>query len=242
PRPARRVPPLAPTPAGLRSCGLDAHGGPGAHRAPLSAGGADADPGAGAGPAPSPPAAAGAGPAGAVAGGADHLSGESRPRRRLGEGPLRTGCRGHRLRHRTGGPGGAIGGPGSAFPRRLPAGPAGLHPPLAQPPRRGGSGRPAGHRHGRRPGRRSRHPRGGCPVRRFVLILAVALLAGGALHQLLDSRQGFVLLSVGHYVIETSLWTALVLVLLVIALLWLARRLWRMLVLPGRWVSGRGER
>jgi len=79
-------------------------------------------------------------------------------------------------------------------------------------------------------------------VRRFVLILAVALLAGGALHQLLDSRQGFVLLSVGHYVIETSLWTALVLVLLVIALLWLARRLWRMLVLPGRWVSGRGER
>lgn len=75
-----------------------------------------------------------------------------------------------------------------------------------------------------------------------MLILAAALLAGGILHQLLDSRQGFVLVSVGHYVVEMSLWTALVLVVLVAGLWWLVRRLWRMVVLPGRWVAGRGER
>jgi len=76
-------------------------------------------------------------------------------------------------------------------------------------------------------------------VRRLLIIATLALLGGGVLYQLLASQQGFVLISAGHYVLETSLWTAALLVLAAILLLWLFYRLWRLLFLPGRWLAKR---
>ncbi|MCK9563704.1 MAG: hypothetical protein M0R02_13420, partial [Bacteroidales bacterium] len=76
-------------------------------------------------------------------------------------------------------------------------------------------------------------------MRRALILIAVALVIGAALYQLLASQQGFVLVSVGTLVIEMSLWTGLLLVLLALFLVWLLRCLVRMLTAPGRWLARR---
>jgi len=76
-------------------------------------------------------------------------------------------------------------------------------------------------------------------VRRALILIAVALVIGAALYQLLASQQGFVLVSVGTMVIEMSLWTSLLLVILAIFLVWLLRCLVRMLAAPRRWLVRR---
>lgn len=78
-------------------------------------------------------------------------------------------------------------------------------------------------------------------MRRFLIIATLTLLGGGVLYQLLADQQGFVLISAGHYVVETSLWTAALLVLAAALLAWLLYRLWRLVFLPGRWLAKRSE-
>lgn len=80
-------------------------------------------------------------------------------------------------------------------------------------------------------------------MRRTLLILAAALLAGVALYQLLANQEGFLLLSVGHYVLETSLWGALMIALLTVAAIFLLYRLWRLFFYPNRlWKIRRSRR
>jgi len=79
-------------------------------------------------------------------------------------------------------------------------------------------------------------------VRKILVIVAVALLAGAVLYPLLAGQQGFVLVSAGSYVLETSLWTACLLVIAFILLFLLLRKLYRGLFLPWRWLSRRATR
>ncbi len=79
-------------------------------------------------------------------------------------------------------------------------------------------------------------------MRRALLLVVIALGLGAALFQLLASRQGFVLVSTGNLVIEMSLWTALLLVVVAALLVWLLFWLWRALTSPGRWLVRRGQR
>lgn len=74
-------------------------------------------------------------------------------------------------------------------------------------------------------------------MRRALVLIALALVFGALLFQLLASQQGFLLISVGTLLIEMSLWTALLLLLLLIGLGWLLRRLVRALTAPGRWLA-----
>ena len=72
-------------------------------------------------------------------------------------------------------------------------------------------------------------------MRKLLLVLVVALLAGAAAHQFLAAQHGFLLLTVGNHVIETTLWGAFLFALLLLALAFL---LWRTLALfayPRRW-------
>ena len=79
-------------------------------------------------------------------------------------------------------------------------------------------------------------------MRKWVLFAASALVVGAILFQMLTARQGFVLVSIGSYVIETSLWGLLVIALLLWLVVWLLVRCWRFLMVPRRWVSGRAHR
>lgn len=79
-------------------------------------------------------------------------------------------------------------------------------------------------------------------MRKVLLVVAAALLAGALLYQLLSGQRGFVLVSVGNYVLETSLWTACLLALALVIVLLLLRRLYLILFLPGRWLARRAGR
>lgn len=72
-------------------------------------------------------------------------------------------------------------------------------------------------------------------MRKLLIILSVALLAGAAVYQILARLNGYLVLSAGPYVVETSLWGALILVVLFFGSLWLLWRLWCLLVLPRHW-------
>lgn len=79
-------------------------------------------------------------------------------------------------------------------------------------------------------------------MRKVLLILAAALLAGGALYLLMASQHGYLLLSVGNYVLETSLWGALLLVLAVLLVVYLLGKFWRLVILPRHWWRQRAGR
>jgi len=72
-------------------------------------------------------------------------------------------------------------------------------------------------------------------VRRLLGYLALALVSGAVLFHLLSSQQGFVLVSVGRYVVEVSLWTAVALLFLLYFAIVLLRRVYGLLFLPGKW-------
>jgi Uncharacterized enzyme of heme biosynthesis len=72
-------------------------------------------------------------------------------------------------------------------------------------------------------------------VRKLLIILSVALLLGAAGYQVLARIDGYLLLSAGPYVVETSLWGALILVILFLVSLWFLWRLWCLLILPRHW-------
>lgn len=72
-------------------------------------------------------------------------------------------------------------------------------------------------------------------MRKLLIVLSIALVAGAAVYQVLARINGYLLLSAGPYVLETSLWGALILVVLFLVSLWLLWRLWCLLVLPRHW-------
>lgn len=72
-------------------------------------------------------------------------------------------------------------------------------------------------------------------MRKLLIILSVALLLGAAGYQVLARIDGYLLLSAGPYVVETSLWGALILVILFLVSLWFLWRLWCLLILPRHW-------
>ena len=76
-------------------------------------------------------------------------------------------------------------------------------------------------------------------MRRTLLVLAAALVAGALLFWALDYSRGFILIAVGNHMVQISLWLAI----LLLAILWLGWRLLAMLVRPGiRTWRGRGQR
>lgn len=80
-------------------------------------------------------------------------------------------------------------------------------------------------------------------MRKILVVVACALVAGAVLYQLLAGQQGFVLVSVGSYVLQTSLWTACLLAVALLLALLLLRKVYRALFLPGRWFARRaGQR
>lgn len=79
-------------------------------------------------------------------------------------------------------------------------------------------------------------------MRKRLLLLALALVAGALVYHLLSRFPGFVLISAGPYVIEAGLLTVLVLILLVTALVTLIKKLYRMIFLPGHWLQWRSDR
>ncbi|MFZ5653661.1 MAG: heme biosynthesis protein HemY [Pseudomonadota bacterium] len=66
-------------------------------------------------------------------------------------------------------------------------------------------------------------------MRRALLLLTLALAAGGALFWALDYSRGFILIAVGNHLVQISLWLAA----LVLAGLWLLWRLAALLLRPG---------
>ncbi len=79
-------------------------------------------------------------------------------------------------------------------------------------------------------------------MRRFLILLAAAVLIGGVLYQVLADGHNFLLISAGPYVIETSLWVALLLLVAAILLWRLVRKLYRTFLLPRRWFRERASK
>lgn len=72
-------------------------------------------------------------------------------------------------------------------------------------------------------------------MRKLLVFLAIGLLAGAGIHQVLASQRGFLLLSLGNYVVETSLWGAFLFVLLLLAGIYLMWKAWKLAIYPRRW-------
>lgn len=72
-------------------------------------------------------------------------------------------------------------------------------------------------------------------MRKLLVVLAIALLAGAGIHQVLASQRGFLLLSIGNHVVETSLWGAFLLILLALAGIYLLWKSWKLVIYPRRW-------
>lgn len=79
-------------------------------------------------------------------------------------------------------------------------------------------------------------------MRKLLIILALALLAGAGLYQFLATQHGYLVLSVGHYLVETTLWGALLSLLVLGLAVYLLGRLWRLLMLPRGWWRTRSGR
>ncbi|MGD9660284.1 MAG: heme biosynthesis HemY N-terminal domain-containing protein [Porticoccaceae bacterium] len=79
-------------------------------------------------------------------------------------------------------------------------------------------------------------------MRKLLIIVAGALLSGAVIYQLLANQQGYLLLSAGNYVLETSLWGALVVLVLILAAVFLVWRLWRLMFYPRSWWRRRASR
>lgn len=79
-------------------------------------------------------------------------------------------------------------------------------------------------------------------MRKRLLVIALVLVIGAFCYQLLFRYPGFVLVSVGPYVIEAGLFTVLLLVLVLIGLVMLVKKLYRMVFLPGHWLQWRSDR
>jgi len=75
--------------------------------------------------------------------------------------------------------------------------------------------------------------RGGIAVKRVVLLIVMVLVVGGVLFRLIDDTTGSVTVSLGSYIVQFSLWTALLLLLVAILLFWLIYTGARMLLAPG---------
>jgi HemY protein len=72
-------------------------------------------------------------------------------------------------------------------------------------------------------------------VRRLLIYLSLALLVGAALYQTLARANGYLLLSAGDYVVETSLWGALVMMGTALMLIYALWRLIKIALLPRQW-------
>lgn len=72
-------------------------------------------------------------------------------------------------------------------------------------------------------------------MRKLLIVLVVALVAGAAAHQFLSARHGFLLLTFGNHVVETTLWGAFLFALLLLALAFLLWRVLALLAYPRRW-------
>ncbi len=72
-------------------------------------------------------------------------------------------------------------------------------------------------------------------MRKRFLLFALALLAGALLYLVLHQQEGYLIFSVGRYVVETTLWGALVVLVLALVALLVLRRLLRLVFWPRRW-------
>lgn len=72
-------------------------------------------------------------------------------------------------------------------------------------------------------------------MRRLIIVVALTLLVGAGVYQFLTSQQGYLVLSIGNYVVETTLWGALVVVVLLMLSGYLLYRVWKIVALPRRW-------
>ncbi len=79
-------------------------------------------------------------------------------------------------------------------------------------------------------------------MRRWLIALGFAALAGGALYQVLAGTGGFVLVSAGNYVVETSLWMAALMVVAVVVLVVTLLKARRLIFLPKAWLADRSRR
>lgn len=72
-------------------------------------------------------------------------------------------------------------------------------------------------------------------MRRLLIILGAALVVGAGLFQLLARQQGYLVFSVGPYVVEATLWGALLIIAGLFLVAYGLRKLWLLVVLPHRW-------
>jgi HemY protein len=79
-------------------------------------------------------------------------------------------------------------------------------------------------------------------VRKRLLLISLALVLGAVLYSFLSGNQSYLLLAVGPYVLETSVWTAILIVIVVAFLLRLLQKAYRLLFVPGNWVAFHSER
>ncbi|MCK9502617.1 MAG: hypothetical protein M0Q95_00340 [Porticoccaceae bacterium] len=79
-------------------------------------------------------------------------------------------------------------------------------------------------------------------MRKLLIILAGALLSGAVIYQFLADQRGYLLLSAGNYVLETSLWGALVVLVMILVAVFLAWKLWQLMVYPRSWWRRRANR
>ncbi len=79
-------------------------------------------------------------------------------------------------------------------------------------------------------------------MRKVLIILACALVVGAVLYQVLAANQGYVVVAAGPYIVETTLWGALVLFALALLTLYLCYKLYLILVVPKRWWLNRADR
>lgn len=79
-------------------------------------------------------------------------------------------------------------------------------------------------------------------MRRVLIVFAGALVIGAVLYQLLAAHQGYVVVAAGPYIIETTLWGAVVIFALALLAAYLCYKLYLILVMPKRWWLNRADR